>query len=321
MKIFVNNEPLNGALDNEKNLGEIFDAMNKWIESQGKFLMNFLVDGKELDKSEMNSIEISSAERFDFYIGEEMDMLRSSLLEFDNYIDKIGNTIFGRDSLTEKESADLVEGIGWMLSIMNSAKILLKLDLTRIKPMGKGKNVQEILDFMEMNSSKLDSFSSIEDYLENLRDLKLFLMDLTGRVSAIDLTTDALVDIVHTYSENMDTLKNEFIKVNENFQSGKDLIASELLSHSITRLNVLLTGLISLKQKNPEFDLDNIKINDQLFSEVNNQLNDSLARTALALEANDIVQAGDILEYELPEILESLVPFLKVIKDKIHSSK
>ncbi len=317
MKIFVNDQPLNGTLDNEKNLGDIFEAMNKWVESQGKFLMNCLVDGKELDKSEMNSMEISATERLDFYIGEEMDMLRSSLLEFDRYVDKIGNTILGRDSLTEKESKDLCDGIDWISSIMRSAKILLKLDLAKIKPMGKGKNVQEILDYMVANSQKLDSYTAIEDYLENLRDLKLFLMDLIGRVSAIDLSIDALVDIVRTYAENMDTLKNEFMKVNENFQSGKDFIASELLGHSITRLNVLLTGLISLKQKSPDLCLDSLVVDGQVFSEVNNQLNESLARTALALESNDIVQAGDILEYELPEILESLVPFLKAVEEKM----
>ena len=319
MKIYVNDELLNGTLEKEKNLGDIFDEMNNWVESQGKFLMNCLVDGKEIGKNEMKSMAITGAERLDFYIGEEMDMLRAGLFECDKYIDKIGNTILGRDSLTEKECRDLGEGVEWIKNIMNSAKVLLKLDFIKIKPMGKGKNVHEILDYMAGNSQRLDSFSAIEEYLENLRDMKLFLMDLIGRVSAIDLSVSALVDIVRTYSENMDTLKNEFMKVNENFQSGKDLIASELLSHAITRLNVLLTGLISLKQKMPELGLDSLVANEQVFSEVNNLLNDSLARTALALETNDIVQAGDILEYELPEILESLIPFLKIIEEKTKS--
>lgn len=321
MEIYINDEVLNGKPDKERNIAEIFDEMNKWAESQGKYLVNCLVDGKEIDKTRMEKIQVDGAKRLDFFIGEELDMLQSSLYELDQYVDKIGNTILGRDSLTETEHNDLIEGSNWIQTVLNSAQKLLRIDYSKIKPLGKGKTVDSIIGYLVNFSGKLDSVSAIEEYLENLRDLKLFIIDLINRTSALDMSQETLFEIINTFSSGMDSLKEEFIKVNENYQSGKDIIANELLTHAVGRLNILLTGLISLGNKEPGFDVNSMRVGEVLFSEINNALNDILARAAKALEENDIVQAGDILEYELPDSLDSLVPFLNEIKEKIKGTK
>lgn len=317
MEIFVNDHKLDVNLETEKTLGDVFQGVSKWVETNGKYIVSCFADGQDFGVQEMGELDYLEIKRMDFIIGEEMDVLISSLEELDRYVDTIGNTLIGRDSLTESETRDLAEGIIWIDSIVTSAKKLLKLKLDAIRPMGKGKNVEEILDHLHKTVTHLESVEVIDTFLEDLRDLKLFILDLRNRTAILDLDKDKLLDIVKEYSENMDSIKSDFILINENFQSGKDFKASEILTNSISKLNTLLTALISLKNSHPDLDLESVKVGDEELSGFSKSLNEVLAQVASALESNDIVLAGDILEYEIPDYLERFQPFLDQIIEKL----
>lgn len=316
MIIYVNEEVLETKLEEEKTIGEVYQGVNSWIESSGKYLVSCLVDGLEKNPSELNEIQIDSVKRLDFYIGEDIDILIASLLELDKYIDGVGNTLFGRDSLTQNETHDLKEGLSWIQTVLSSAKTLLHLDYTRIIPYGSEFNMLEIIAKAVDPDNKLDSVKSIEAYLENLRDLKLFVMDLLNRVTLLNIDTDTVKEILTTYGGNMEVLKKEFIRVNENFQSGKDHLATELLTHSTGRLHVMISGLISVASRG-DLKVEDIKIGEDTLYTVNTLLTEKLSQVEQALSDKDIVTAGDILEYELPEILEKFVPFLNEIKNRL----
>ncbi|HNI91127.1 MAG TPA: hypothetical protein PKX55_23445, partial [Leptospiraceae bacterium] len=297
---------------------DVYDAINQWIESSGKYMVSCIVDGKEKAYSELKDIEIEKVSRLDFYIGEDIDILIASLLELDKYIDNIGNTLFGRDSLTQNETQNLREGLNWIETVLGSARTLLRLDYTRIIPPGSERNMLEIISKAVDPSNKLDSVPAIEDYLENLRDLKLFIMDLINRVTLLNIDTETVKDILTTYGENMEVLKKEFIRVNENFQSGKDHLATELLSHSTGRLHIMISGLISVINRDNNLKVEDIKVGEDTLYTVNTEFRDKLSEIEKALADKDIVTAGDILEYELPEILDKFVPFLKEIKTRLN---
>lgn len=265
----------------------------------------------------MNDQEIESVAKMEFFVGEEMDFLVSTLTELDLYVDKVGSTLFGRDSLTEKESGELSDGIKWIGSVLDSASNLLHLKLDQIKPMGTGNTVSQILNEISSNCGSLDNTETIENFLEHLRDLKLFIMDLIARTQVLDLDLPTLKEILNTFIENIGGLKEAFVKVNESYQSGKDEVAIELLTQSISQINVLLTSFITLKLKKPDLDFSEIEIDGIGFEEKTGELNEILASIAVALEEKDIIRAGDSIEYELPGTLDEILPFLKLIREKI----
>lgn len=317
MEIFVNDHKLDVNLENEKTLEDVFRGVSKWVENNGKYIVSCFTDGKDFAVQDMGGLGFDSIDRMDFIIGEEIDILISGLEELDRYVDNIGNTLIGRDSLTETECRDLSEGINWIDSIITSAKKLLRLKLEEIRPMGKGKNVEEILESLHEKANSLDSLPGMEAFLEDLRDLKLFILDLRNRTAILDMDTDKLTEIIQEYSDNMDSIKEEFISINEKFQSGKDAQASELLTDSIGKMNTLLTALISLKTTFPGMNLEKIKVGEEDLSEFNKNFNEVLVEIANALESNDIVQAGDILEYEIPDYLDRFKPFLGKILEEL----
>lgn len=319
MEIFVNNHKLDADLDTEKTIGDIVAGVNNWVESNQKYVVSCFVDGNDYDLSIMEELDIDKIDRIDFIIGEEMDVLVSSLEELDRYVDTIGSTLIGRDSLTENESRDLSEGIIWIDTIVTSAKKLLKLNLDTIRPMGKGKNVLEILDNLHKSVSHLESVSKIENFLEDLRDLKLFILDLRTRTEILDLNKEQLLEILKDYTNSMDSIKTNFMKVNENFQSGRDKLASEMLTDGIGKMNTLLTALISLRNSHPQLELEKIEIENENLSSYNKNLNECLTQIAMGLENNDLVEVGDILEYELPDLLDGLKPYLDKIIEKLET--
>lgn len=267
MEIFVNEQKLESVIENEKNLGEVFDAVRRWVETNGKFLLSCVVDGEEFTQNTMRDSSISNVSKMEFFVGEELDILISSLHELDSYVDKVGTTLLGRDSLTEKESKELTDGIEWIRSLLESAGKLLKLKYDQIKPMGTGSTVSDILDALSRNSSKLDGTTAIEEFLEYLRDLKLFVMDLVARASVLDLELPTLREILDTFIKAVPALKESFVKVNESYQAGKDEVATHLLTQSVSQINVLLTSFITLRQKLPGMDFSKIQIAERTFEE------------------------------------------------------
>ena len=312
MKIYINDEILDSKIENEENLGQVYRQIDEWLQSQGKYILRCLADGNEKTEKELSSIRLGSAERLDFYAGKTADILLSVLLEMDRYIDTVGNTIFGRDRLTPDEKKHLEEGILWCTEALGTADSMLSIDLSASRVSENGKPVKKILEDLKSAVKSLDSVSSIEKYLNDLRDLKIFVMNLVNKVSLLAVDKSTIAKVITAYSESMETLKEEFIRVNVNFQSGKDAVAGELLVHSMERLEILLNALISLKAKFHGSDWS-------VLDEPAEKLHSLMSAVAKSLESSDIVMAGDLLEYELPGVLDVFTPLLKNLAVRLSS--
>jgi|JI8StandDraft_1071087.scaffolds.fasta_scaffold01111_12 hypothetical protein len=319
MEIYINEQKLETTLNGETYLGQVFDEILKWIETNHKYLRSYNVNGEELSRTAMENIEIVTVSRLDLFVGEELDIIEDSLIELDSYVDKVGSTLVGRDSLTEKETNDLKEGIPWIENMLVSTKNLLHLNLASIRPMGKGKNVEEIIASLKEVSENLDGTAAIDLFLEDLRDLKLFLMDLSARLAVIRMEDSELLAIIQKFVDEKDKIIKDFMLINENFQSGKDHLATEIMTDAVGRLNALISAMVSIQGRHTEIDWAHFKAGEMALSKVTTALNDSLGNVAEAMEKNDIVYAGDILEYELPELLENMIPLLKEILSAVQA--
>lgn len=317
MNIYVNEQKIETALNGETQLSQVVDQVQTWIESNGKYVLGLTVDGRELLRKDLETLTPSETQRIDFVVGEELDVIETCLVELDSYIDQVGNTLVGRDSLTERETIDLKEGIPWMEETILSTANLLKLKLELIKPIREGQNVPDIINSLKVTSQNLDSATKIEEFLSYLRDFKIFLMDLTNRFAFNRFSDEDLKEQIIAYLGQYDKVIDDFKAVNENFQSGKDHLANEILNDTINSLNTMISCIVTLQHRHNSIEWDAISIQDKSLSEMTQVLNATLSSIAEALERGDIVFAGDILEYELPDLLEEFKPFLGAILDKL----
>ena len=337
MQIYVNEQELDAELTGERNLAEIYKAVSEWIAGHNRYILSMRVDSQDVALSGLNDIGMTDVDRVDFYVGDELDMVLTTLGELDRYVDQIGTTLYECDTIAEKDILNLNEGMQWIRQILASFSAIINLDLSSMSVLVPGSSGSEAIDrILERLDKRVQSFAhqngreAIEDFLEDLRSFKFFVMKLELQLRTMNARTEELVGLVERFDSEIPELTKSIVSINESFNSGKDFTALEVLDRITERLNEYVSALFALDYQLRRNDakagktgdsLKDIQIGDVSFHTVATDLTSMLKDLSGALEENDIVAAGDILEYELTEKLGLLQPYLTEIRQLVLASE
>ena len=333
MEIYVNEHVLDAEMAGEKNLAEVYEAINRWSADNKKYILNLRVDSQDVPIRSLEDFSTDSVNRVDFYIGDELDMVLSTLEETDRYVDQIGEILFGRDRLTKEDLGNLLEGVHWMRKIMGSISGILHLDLSEMhsplvaQEKTPENSVEACLGAMEAAVSTLEASlleekserPAIESFLNELRSFKLFVMGLSTQLESMNAGREELVEALEEFEARIPEITELIISINEGFNTGKDLESLEKLEGLTEGLNQYISALFALDwqlKQNEEAGFAEIELEGVPFQDRSADLTALLRDLSDALEENDIVAVGDILEYELTEKLEQIRPYLKEICSK-----
>ncbi len=333
MQIYVNEQELDAELTGEQNLAQIYNAVSEWIAGHNRYILSMRVDSEDVSLSGLDDIGMESVGRVDFYVGDELDMVLTTLGELDRYVDQIGSTLYESEGVGESDILNLNEGMQWIRQILSSFSSIMNLDLGSMSVLVPGSAGSEAIDrILERLDKRIQNFvhqngrEAIEDFLEDLRSFKFFVMKLELQLRTMNARTDELVDLIERFEKEIPELTKGIVSINEGFNSGKDLSALETLDRITERLNEYISALFALDyqlrragEDSPEGarSLKDIQIGEVSFHAVATDLTGMLKELSGALEENDIVAAGDILEYELTEKLGLLQPYLTEIRQLV----
>lgn len=154
----------------------------------------------------------------------------------------------------------------------------------------------------------------IDDRILNPEDLKDFMKKPLDSIKVIEMETITLEDIqkvLKSFVEQLDSLKNKFLDIGFLYQSNKDTEASAYISQFadfFSNFSKTISLLSLFPECFNELKLENENILDYLanFSKI-------LIDFEAALENNDRVLLGDLAEYEIAPVLESLAGFCKTL--------
>ncbi len=333
MEIYVNEQELDAELSGEKNLAEIYEAVNSWTQEHRKYILGLKVDDEEIAVGRLAGIPTEGVARVDFYIGDETDMMLATIEELDRYVDQVGSTLFTREIISAEDAANLREGMDYIRQIIGSVSALLQIDLaSRPAAVTALDDIQEepleaILARMEKQITVLGAGAGrepIEHFLADLRDFKLFLMQLILRTRTLGAGLEELLETVEDFERGLPDLIEEIISINAQFNSGKDAGALETLDRITMRLHDSISALFALDYKLRARDgstIAGLEIEGVPFRKRADALTGLLRDLSGAFEENDIVAVGDILEYELTARLEELRPYLAEIRQLVLASK
>ncbi len=322
MQIYVNEQVLDAKLSGEKNIAEVYDAVKSWSHENKKYILGLRVDSQEVVMSALGNISTDGVNRLDFYIGDEMDMVQTTVEELDRYLDQIGSTLFELENLSDLEVSNLKDGMHWIDQIMNSISSILRMDLhlsVLASDEFRSEPIDEILKRMRQAVDKFSALSdreSIESFLEDLRNFKAFVMKLSLQLRMVGADPGDLTGILVEFNENIPSLAEQIVSINANLNAGRDRIALEILEKTTDRLNRYITALFAFDfhlSRAGDKTLADITINGESFLACASSLTDLLRNLSTAMEDNDMVAAGDILEYELTEKLRAMRPYLTEI--------
>lgn len=325
MQIFVNEQKLDAEVTGEENLEEIYDEISRWSAEHKKYIIGFRVNEKDIAVGDLQTVTTDGVDRIDFTIGDEMDMVLATVTELDRYVDQVGSVLFEANTLTEKEIRDLNDGLHWVRQIMGSLSTILKLDLEMTTPSLSGKSdetvsIAAVVDSLEQRALELpekNGRETIDGFLEDLRSLKYFIMKLHLQIRSLSAGVEELIELVEEFEKGIPGIIEEAIHINESFSQGDDRDALESLDGFSEKLHLYVSALYGLDYRMTVEGSDGVfgvEVDGIPFQNITRALTTLLEELSGALEENDIVAAGDILEYELGDRLKEMAPYLSLIR-------
>ncbi len=247
-KIYINDELIDVVIQKEKNIGQIYDSLDRWLSQEQKTIYSIKVDQREtvLSTAEQQSwkkIATNQVERLDFCVCDKAEILLAGLAEWQQYLDRVGSFLFEKnnklyedkeDSLdspenrikTKKKSAftflfsskdinDLLEGIDWMETAARSiAKIFGKTDLIwHVEDSSEGKSQQEfgLWDLFAQLRSKIATKSKTKRTAISRNEEILEIFRILK-----SLVNDLQVQLI-AQTTSFTQLKNELVKMKGSF--------------------------------------------------------------------------------------------------------
>lgn len=331
MQIFVNDSELEAKLTDEENLGQVYASVSDWIRSHNRYVLGVSVDSLDVAPEALGMLSPQKVGRLDFRVGDEVQMMAESAAELDDYVDRIGHTLFDRTHLTQDEIANLREGTKWIVQIIEASCGILRLKAEDILcpvvgPEQAGAvSVRELLTALSEAAGALreEASESILVYLTVMRDLRFFILKLKMQLLTMNASLEELLSVIDEFEARGEANNEAIVEINKLFQSGQDYQALEKLDSMIEHLNAFLSAAFALEYRvlqDKGSALPDVRVDGQGFQEAAAEVTTVLRDLSSAMEDKDIVAVGDILEYELTEKLGQLREILSAIRSKLAKS-
>lgn len=320
MQIFINDQPIDYKLEKEIYLEEVYQYLEKEIAKFDRYIIDydFTLNQNVNEKySSLKEIPINSVEKLFIYTGDIKELLFSSFRSLYEYIDQIGSFIYESEEVDTNSLKQIKEGV---LQIENLVMHLLKFfsvpyNLIQIlTPEKEVRNFKEsfenFINLIELLTEK--NFKEFkEKLLDELRVLRVFASKNMYSIFSEIIEDSEVLELVQKFESNMDSVIETLSSVNAKFQIGREKEAIEMFLNVLDNLDsqifLLLTAIQRNKQNFEKRLYDEIEECFKNFIKKMEQLADAFAR-------NDLVEIGDIIEYEFSEELSKIKKYLPEVK-------
>lgn len=286
MEIGINGETIDFALEKETLIGEVISALKKWAHEQNSCISALFLDKKEIylhQEETWQSIPLDEVDRIDIQLISGEEQIIQDLEVLSNYF-----SLYER-ALKAKNKEMLMELAGEYPFVKDNASELLLINPFLLE--------RHLFHPMEesglLDGAPQDSFIPLL-----LEEWASFRVMIKGRI----------LELADPWKEgsrvatSLLQMKDELTQVPLLFQQGKD---SEALDRIIILAELLskFYRVLSTKQKELE--------NHERLREFSHSLKEILAELSQALENQDTILMGDLVEYEILERLDTMVELFK----------
>lgn len=307
MKIYLDGELADVTLESEKNDREVVEALEAWVESQGFLISDLKINGKTVNLLDgaLGSMPVADMERVDLSLMSPLQYGFMVLGELDAYLERWRIRLEKPEALDEAELQSGLEGVAWIRTTLERAVKPLHLTaeaapvLAQVKELeiacyrlsGAGGGVGEFRTRMD------EALAVLSQGARTLFRRGYFQL-LRQALSRMNLATAR--GLVLAEGDRLKTMITKLLpEAALELQKGRDTRAMPLVQAAAESLELLLTLL------DRAFTLIQIEMGTGLRERENHKpLLDHLTALEAAFTRQDVVALGDLLEYEIPEVLE-----------------
>ena len=293
MNISINEQKIDFTLENEQNLGEVLDGIQKWLGDSGYQISSIDYDGTTVvpgsDEAEKWKLEaIDQIHNLDITVLSATEQYGQNLHTLYQYLSLLQRALSaGNRELIQ----DLKNELPY---IVNNIDGILDSDNEY------GRVLETLVAESGIHDGELKpTVQQLQSYLHNL------LIILQSRISEV---TQPLTELRST-AESLRTLIPQLMDVSVYLQTGKDKAAMDSIVE-FTEISEKLIRLYGILQSQGIADVSNTQIEGQDFKSFYAELNDIFRELEDAFNSRDSVLIGDLLEYEVAPRTERLMEFI-----------
>ncbi len=318
MQLYINDEAVDVQFDSEKTLIDVYRSVEAEAAKHTRYILECRVEDRDVTHDFLEQTPLDAVKSMQFWIGDSKAMLLRTARTIDRYLDQVGSALFYSEEVRAEDIEELRNGISWLREFVDAAAGMLGLDLASFSvPMPDGSTspcMADVLSSLEKEAEALQPGEArLESLLQSLRAMKAFTGRLVVRLHADSLTEEDIRRGLEAFEEALPELAQKIVRINESYQSGRDDEGVALLDRVMEELDERIPYVFAALERIPE-EQKQASTEEKSLEETVSTLLSLLSDLSSALEENDIVAAGDILEYELAEHIESLGPALQQLK-------
>ncbi len=282
MEILVNHEPLDFTLENESSVGEVVDGLSAWLRDGNFAITGLNVDATDYlvgERSTWETINLSDVGRIDVEALPLSNVQRTTLQALDEYLEIVeGCIVSGNASALADATAELPfvrERMGTyfpaLIGVDGQAHLLASLssEIRAVSATAMEAELMEIAALRSLVAARIREFDAPEK-------------ELAGTLRALAAALPALQEIPVL------------------LQTGKQKAAMD----AVVALTELLDKSVRLTPLVEAANADSSA--SAAVRTATQQLSPFLVELSGALESGDTVLVGDLLEYEISPILQTL---------------
>ncbi len=285
MTFLINGEAADVTFTEEKNAKDLMDSFMQQLD-QDLIISSVLINEKyySSDSEDLEQITLDQIQTINIEVATQEEVSVSLLQESKQMLHNISLDLKENGYSHAREFGEIFSWLTETITTINRISVFplaeAKLVISTIK------QVWEYLNSPEREETKLESLASI------ISNLIMYLDSIQAKISShFEIGKKDL-------QEAVDSGLALLPQIAESFQLGKD---QEALGMVHTIINVLESATLYIKRILADFSDDKKEEIQELYNDINNLL----AEIVEAFENGDFVLIGDLMEYELPEKLQS----------------
>lgn len=303
MQITINEQEIDVQLQSEKNAGEVVKALDSWLREQGFALIGLKINGEDRDIGSVDwrGIPVKELSNLDLDAPSMSELRKANLEILYEYAQSMHDALLALSGGTNTISTirDLISGFDQV----RPAMVYLS-NASLGSQMGSDNQIARDMERLIETSSRNDGSFNAE-----------ILPEFAGVVySLVVLSKDRLKEIADPVREAqtaglvLESLIPDLSTVSTRLLTGKEKEAYDTIfrfSELMSKLLRLFWLMVERQQPGSEPPFSQTDLQNWTGS-----VNQTLEQIGHAIDSQDTVLLGDILEYELPEQIEALVQLI-----------
>ncbi|AHC14637.1 hypothetical protein [Salinispira pacifica] len=289
MKIIINNEEMDITLEKESTLGEIFTSLQEWLSQGGLYPLSLELDDETadiVDQSGWSGRGLESIGEFHLRAGNLNQLRQQQLMVILDYINLLIQTL---NSLQNGgDSGMFTKAFSEYTHVRSALPSVLRLEEESF-----------VNDFKRLENAKAAVESApgdeaaLNEFHNRLKDLRIILLDRLQELNKPGKELNTAITLLKNIVPGLEEAGVALQTGREREAYGLMFRISETAAKFIRIMNIL-----SIDE--PEIRHDEVHRDLQKLSEIIGEMNQ-------AISAEDTVMLADLLEYDLQELLESLI--------------